>query len=97
MSDPMDSIEAHTVLSEQLLPYRGEGYTALQRLLAEGDIFEIRGPSGAAYRLQIEAVWDDRPGGTLRVFGLLEDGEGLGAFAPVTGEFTIASTGAIIG
>ena len=93
----MDPQEAHTVLTEQLFPYRGEGYKALQRLLAEPDIFEIQGPSGSAYRLQIEAVWDDRPGGTLRVFGLLEDGEGLGAFAPVTGEFTVASTGAIRG
>jgi hypothetical protein len=93
----MDTQEAQTVLAEQLFPYRGEGYKALQRLLAEPDIFEIQGPSGSAYRLQIEAVWDDRPGGTLRVFGLLEDGEGLGAFAPVTGEFTVASTGAIIG
>jgi hypothetical protein len=93
----MNPQEAHTVLTEQLFPYRGEAYKALQRLLAEPDIFEIRGPSGTAYRIQIEAVWDDRPGGTLRVFGLLEDGEGLGAFAPVTGEFTVASTGAIIG
>lgn len=93
----MNPQEARTVLTEQLHPYRFEGYKALQRLLAEADIFEIQGPSGAPYRLQIEAVWDDRPGGNLRVFGLLEDGEGLGAFAPVTGEFTIASTGAIIG
>ena len=85
------------MLTEQLLPYRGEGYKALQRLLAEPDIFEIRGPSGTSYRLQIEAVWDDRPGGSLRIFGVLEDGEGLGALAPVTGEFIIASTGAIIG
>jgi hypothetical protein len=93
----MDIQEAQTVLTEQLLPYRGEGYKALQRLLAAPDIFEIQGPSGSAYRLQIEAVWDDRPGGTLRVFGLLEDGEGLSTFAPITGEFTIVSTGAIIG
>ena len=42
-------------------------------------------------------MWDDRPGGNLRIFGLLEDGEALGAFAPVTDKFTIASTGAIIG
>lgn len=93
----MDAQEARTVLTEQLFPYRGEGYKALQRLLAEADIFEIQGPSGAAYRIQVEAVWDDRPGGNLRIFGLLEDGENLGAFAPVTDEFTIASTGAIIG
>jgi hypothetical protein len=97
MVGEMDTQEAHTVLTEQLLPYRGEGYKALQRLLAEPDIFAIRGPSGSAYRLQIEAVWDDRPGGALRVFGLIEDGERLGAFAPITGEFTVASTGAITG
>lgn len=93
----MDSQEARAVLTEQLEPYRGMGYKALQRLLAEPDIFEVRGPSGASYRLQIEAVWDDRPGGNLRVFGLLDGVEGLGAYAPLTEEFTIASTGAIIG
>jgi hypothetical protein len=93
----MDTHEARTVLSEQILPYRGEGYKALQRLLAEADIFEIQGPSGAAYRIQIEAVWDDRPGGNLRVLGLLEDAEDPGPFGPVTDEFTITSTGAILG
>ena len=93
----MDFPEARAVLAEQLQPYRGMGYKTLQRLLAEADIFEIRGPSGASSRLQIEAVWDDRPGGNLRVFGLLENGEGLGAHAPLTEEFIIASTGAIIG
>ena len=50
----MDTQEAQTVLAEQLLPYRGEGYKALQRLLAAPDIFEIQGPSGSAYRLQID-------------------------------------------
>ncbi len=93
----MDAEEARAVLAEQLQPYRGMGYKALQRLLAEPDIFEIRGPSGVSYRLQIEGVWDDRPGGNLRVFGLLEDGEGHGARAPLTEEFIVASTGAIIG
>ena len=93
----MDAEEACAVLAEQLQPYRGMGYKALQRLLAEADIFEIQGPSGVPYRLQIEAVWDDRPGGNLRVFGLLAAGEGPGARAPLTEEFIVASTGAIIG
>ena len=57
----MDAREARTVLTEQLFPYRGEGYKALQRLLAEADIFEIQGPSGAAYRIQVEAVWMTGP------------------------------------
>jgi len=44
-------------------------YKELQRLLKEQDCFETRGPSGVSYQVEIEAVWDDRPGGNLRVFG----------------------------
>ena len=82
------------MLTEQLLPYRGEGLqgadSACWRNRISSRSAARRGPP---HRLQIEAVWDDRPGGALRVFGLIEDGERLGAFAPITGEFTITSTG----
>ena len=42
-------------------------YQELQRLLKEQDLLEVRGPSGTSYQLEVEAVWDDRPGGNLRV------------------------------
>jgi len=95
-SDAMDSHEGRAVVSEQLRRYRAMSYKELQRLLKEQDCFETRGPSGVSYQVEIEAVWDDRPGGNLRVFGHVDDG-GLRAFDPLTEDFIMAPDGSIVG
>ena len=92
----MDSQEARTVVAKELLRYRAMSYQELQRLLKEQDCFEARGPSGASYQLEVEAVWDDRPGGNLRVFGHIDDG-GLRAATPLTEGFIMVPDGSFVG
>ena len=63
----MDKEEAVRVLAQELTRYRRETYTKLQRLLKEVDVYEVVGPSGTKYQVEIQAVWDDQPNGNLRV------------------------------
>ncbi len=92
----MDSREARTILTEHLRRYRAMSYRDLQRLLKEQDCVEARGPSGVCYQVEIHAVWDDRPGGSLRVFGHVDDG-GLRAFFPPTESFIVTPDGSFVG
>jgi hypothetical protein len=65
--------EAGSVLEGQLLRYRSLGYESLLRLLKEQDVFEVVGASGTIYQLEIQAVWDGRNGGDLRVMVSVDD------------------------
>jgi len=56
---------------------------------------EVRGPSDASYQLEVEAVWDKRPVGNLRVFGHIDDG-GLRAVLPLTEDFIMAPDGSFV-
>jgi hypothetical protein len=44
------------------------------------------GASGACYQIEIQASWDDKPNGNIRVVGSIDDG-GLRAFFPLTEDF----------
>lgn len=79
----MDKKEARRILAQELAKYRRETYADLQRLFKEVDAYEVTAPSGANYQIEIQAVWDDKPNGNLRVMGGIDDG-GLRAYAPLT-------------
>ena len=92
----MDTQEARRLIEEQLAKYRTWGYTALLRLLQEQDTFELEGPTGTKYQVEIQAVWDDRKGGDLRVLGSIDDG-GWRSFVPLTSDFIIGPEGTLVG
>lgn len=48
--------------------------------------YEVRGPSGTLYQIEIEAFWDDKQSGNIRVMGSIDDG-GLRAFVPLSEDF----------
>ena len=92
----MDTAEARLVLGTELLRYRAQTYEALQRLLKTQDTYEVQGPSGVNYQIEVLAVWDDERGENLHVFGHIDDG-GLRAFVPLTDDFIMAPSGTFIG
>ncbi|HEY7713523.1 MAG TPA: hypothetical protein VIE90_03410 [Candidatus Binatia bacterium] len=92
----MDKAEASRILAEELARYRRESYASLQRLLKEVDAYEITGPSGTNYQIEIQAVWDDQTSGNLRVIGGIDDG-GLRAYLPLTDDFILSPAGELIG
>jgi hypothetical protein len=58
--------------------------------------FELRGPSGAEYQVEIEAVWDSRQKGHVRVIASIDDG-GWRAFVPLCDSFIKAPDGSFVG
>jgi hypothetical protein len=92
----MNKQEAMEVLRAHLAPYRSESYAALQRLLGSPETTEVRGPSGTSYQIEVQAGWDDRPGGNLRVVGGIDDG-GWRAFVPLSDSFIVAPDGSFVG
>ena len=92
----MNKEEAKMVLNTLLAKYRAKTYSDLQYLMNEQDTSEVMGESGTKYQLEIQAVWDDKKDGNLRVMGAVDDG-GLRAIAPLTNDFIISPNGEFIG
>jgi hypothetical protein len=92
----MNKEEARAVLTTQLAPYRLQTYVELQRLLNTQDTFEVTGPSGAKYQLEIQAMWDSERRGNLRVMASIDD-FGWRAFCPLTDDFIIDPEGRFVG
>lgn len=87
--------EARHILARELAKYRRESYADLQRLLEKIDTYEVMGPSGASYQKEIQAVWDDRTNGNLRVVGGIDDG-GWPAYRSLTDDFILSPFGKFI-
>ena len=92
----MNGQDARGVLQSHLARYRGESHAALQRLLGAPETADVHGPSGTSYQIAVQAAWDDRPGGNLRVVGGIDD-RGWRAFAPMTESFVVAPDGSFVG
>ena len=92
----MDSDEARELLLAELERYRQTPYRELRRLLKEQDHFEVAGPSGTNYQIEIQAFWDSGPEGNLRIRGAVDDG-GLRAFVPLIEDFIVTPAGTFVG
>ena len=89
----MDKKEALQILSRVLEGYRAEPYDTLVNLIdGEPVTMEETGPSGQRYQLEIQAVWNGRHGGPVRVFGSIDDG-GWRALSPLTDCFIKSPSG----
>jgi hypothetical protein len=91
----MDKKEARHVPAQELAKYSRESYADLQRLLKSVDAYEVIGPSGTSYQIEIQAVWDDRTSGNLRLLGGIDDG-GWHAYVPLTDDFILSPCGKFI-
>lgn len=91
----MDKREAIALLRDEVRLYRDLPFESLQTLLSRSITSVRTGPSGKDYQLETQVMWDDRPGGNLRVTIAIDDG-GLAAFVPLTEDFILSPTGAFI-
>lgn len=68
----MDKAEARKVLAEELQRWRTRPYNELVSLIG-GEPFtkEVPGGSGVTYQIEIEVVWDHKPGGMSESWGQL--------------------------
>jgi hypothetical protein len=92
----VDKKEARAILAEEIATLRTWSYDELAALINDPTGGEIIGPSGTRYQVELDAVWDDKKGGPVRVFAMVDDG-GLRAFAPLSESFIIAPDGSFVG
>jgi hypothetical protein len=76
-------IEAKWLLLRNLVGWRHRPYNELRALIDRGHHVLVRGRSGTEYQIEIEAVWDTKPGGDIRVLGSIDDGRWR-AYWPLT-------------
>ena len=91
----MDENEARGILTKKLAAYRARTYAELAALVGDVETCEAVGSSGAAYQIEINVHWDNRPGGDIRVIGGIDDG-GWRAFCPLCDAFIMTPDGSFV-
>jgi hypothetical protein len=92
----MDKTEARQLLQRALEAHRSISYAELVKMVGEPTNEEVRDESGTVYQLEVQAFWDDQPGGNLRILAAIDDG-GWRAFAPLSDDFILAPDGSFVG
>ena len=57
---------------------------------------EIVGEDGITYQLGMQALWDGKKGGDVRVMVAADDGRGWRAFMPLVGDFIVRPDGTFV-
>jgi hypothetical protein len=93
----MDKTEAKQILLTELEPFKAKPYRELIGMVGAVPITSERiGPSGREYQVEIQAIWDDKPLGKIRILGSVDDG-GWRAFCPLTEDFIISPQDKLVG
>jgi hypothetical protein len=92
----MDTNEARGILLAESAKYRAKNYGDLVALLRHQDTYEIIGPSETVYQLELQAFWDDKATGVLRVRTAIDD-RGIRAYVPMIEDFLVTSDGHFVG
>jgi len=95
----MNKEEAKTILNQELEVIRTKGHEELSTFIGSPLNFEIKGPSGTAYWVEVQAFWDT-PGddnGNLRVIASIDDGRFPSSFIPISADFIKSIDGKFIG
>jgi hypothetical protein len=77
-----------------MLEHEALSYAALAARIGQVHARNVRGADGRDYQIEIEAEWDDQPGGAVRVVGAIDDGS-FRNFLPLSAEFIVAPDGSL--
>lgn len=80
--------EAGRELARLVHEHQGRDWAWWSSHVAEQKQVEFSAASGRWYQATVQAMWDDRPGGAIRVFVSIDDG-GRSAFRPMTASLLI--------
>lgn len=90
----MNRDEALAILDAHLERYRRRPHAELAEMLGNQGCDEVVAASGATYQIEVDIVWDGKPGGNLRVLGGVDDGAWR-FFAPLSRSFIMTPNGII--
>jgi hypothetical protein len=82
------------LLTAAMLEHEALSYAALAARIGQVHARTVRGTDGRDYQIEIEAEWDDQPGGAVRVVGAIDDGS-FRTFLPLSAEFIVAPDGSL--
>ena len=93
----MDKAEARKLQADKITALRQMPYDELHTWAESGKVEteDVSGPSGRSYQLEIQAWWDNRKGGDVRVMVSIDDG-GWRAFKPLCDDFIMAPDGSFV-
>lgn len=92
----MNRDEATLLLNAKLDEYRKLSYDQLADRIGDEEFPEVVGATGTQYQIETQIVWDDKPGGDVRVLGSIDDG-GWRAFMPLCDSLIMTPDGEIEG
>ena len=90
----MNREEALSLLNAKLNEYRKLSYDQLAARIGDEEFPEVIGATGTQYQIETQIVWDDKPGGDVRVLAAIDDG-GWRAFIPLCDSLIMTPNGEI--
>jgi hypothetical protein len=87
---------ARAIAEDRLRELRRHSYRELIELLGQVSCDSIDGPDGEEYQVEIEARWDSKTGGDVRVIVAI-DGGGVSTFRPLMEDFIMSADGSFTG
>jgi hypothetical protein len=87
---------ARAIVEDRLKELRKFSYGELVELVGQVSCDRINGPDGEEYQMEIEARWDSKTGGDVRVI-VAVDGPGVSTFRPLTETFIMSADGSFTG
>jgi hypothetical protein len=91
----MNTDEATTAVRHVLTKYRVRPYVELCRLVGTRlPTLTVTADSGTEYQVAIQVQWDGKPGGDIRVIGLVDD-TAWRAFVPLSQDFITSADGGV--
>lgn len=85
------------IASDVLQDLRKLSYEERREMMERGPkTIDVAGSDGKRYQAAIEAFWDGKKNGPIRVMVLVDDG-GLAVFKPLPRDFIIAPDGSFVG
>jgi hypothetical protein len=82
------------LLAAAMLEHEQMSNAALAARIGQIHAQSVRATDGRTYLIEIEAEWDDQPGGPVRVVGAIDDGS-FRNFLPLSAEFIVAPDGSL--
>ncbi len=84
----MNKKEAKQIIQNELEQFRNKPYSELVQMInAEPIDYERIGPNDQKYGIEIQAFWDGKKDGDIRVIGAIDDGSRWRLFHPLTEDF----------
>lgn len=94
----MEKKAIEEIIAKEMADLRMQSYESLRKdFLDNPQAKEMTGSDGKQYEVEVEAFWDDRPGGNLRVFVLVSGSSLWRTIKPYGDTFIISPAGEFIG